>query len=89
MERYFLHAIGLRDIHRVHTMYMGFFVKKRLVPSNSKFKTWQYGVGFVVSTAVLHGIGLLLGGRLHQQGLWLRATGALVAASGACMMAAT
>ncbi len=49
---------------------------------------WQYGFGFVVSTAVLHGVGLLLGRSLHQQGLWLRAAGALVAGSGVWMMIA-
>jgi len=27
---------------------------------------WQYGFGFVVSTIVLHGLGLLLGGRLNN-----------------------
>ena len=50
---------------------------------------WQYGFGFILSTAVLHGLGLLLGGSLRNQGLGLRAAGVLVAASGACMMAAT
>lgn len=50
--------------------------------------SWQYGFGFVLATAALHGLGLLLGRRLHKQGLWLRATGALVAASGVWMMAA-
>ena len=49
--------------------------------------SWQYGLGFVLSTAVLHGLGLLLGRGRLQQGLWLRAAGALVAASGAWMMA--
>lgn len=48
---------------------------------------WQYGVGFVVSTAVLHGLGLQLGQGLHKQALWLRAAGVLVAASGAWMTA--
>ncbi len=28
---------------------------------------WQYGFGFVVSTTVLHGLGLLLGGRLQTR----------------------
>ena len=49
---------------------------------------WQFGVGFVVTTAVLHGLGVALGGRLHKQALGLRATGTLVAASGAFLMAA-
>lgn len=48
---------------------------------------WQYGFGFVVSTALLHGLGLQFGRGLHKQALWLRAAGALVAASGAWMMA--
>lgn len=49
---------------------------------------WQYGVGFVVSTIALHGVGLLLGRRLRRQQLWLRAAGWVVAASGASMMMA-
>lgn len=48
---------------------------------------WQYALGFVLSTAVLHGGGLLLGRGLQKQALWLRAVGALVAASGVWMMA--
>ncbi|TSA52380.1 MAG: urease accessory protein UreJ [Nitrosomonadaceae bacterium] len=49
---------------------------------------WQYGSGFVLSTAALHGFGLLLGRSLHRRGLWLRATGTLVAVSGTWMVAA-
>ena len=49
---------------------------------------WQYGLGFIISTAVLHGLGLALGKGLNQQNLLLRATGAVVAASGAWMMVA-
>ena len=49
---------------------------------------WQYGIGFLLSTAVLHGLGLLLGMVLRQRTLWLRAAGALVAAIGVWMMAA-
>jgi urease accessory protein len=48
---------------------------------------WQYGIGFVVSTAALHGLGLALGKGLNKQSLLLRATGAMVATSGAWMMA--
>ncbi len=49
---------------------------------------WQYGVGFMLATGVLHGTGLLLGSGLHQQrALWLRAVGALMIASGAWMVA--
>jgi urease accessory protein len=47
---------------------------------------WRYGFGFVMSTAALHGIGLLLGSGLNKRPLWLRGTGALVAASGALLM---
>lgn len=50
---------------------------------------WQFGVGFVLTTAALHGLGLALGGRLHNQALGLRVAGALVAASGAFLMAAS
>lgn len=49
---------------------------------------WQYAAGFVLSTVALHGAGLLLGRRLHEHGLALRATGALIAAGGAWLMAA-
>lgn len=48
---------------------------------------WQYGLGFVASTALLHALGVAAGGSLRQQGLWLRAAGAAVAASGAWMIA--
>ncbi|MGV8892199.1 MAG: HupE/UreJ family protein [Burkholderiaceae bacterium] len=47
---------------------------------------WQYAIGFIASTAALHGLGLVLGKGLNQQSLWLRATGAIVAASGAWML---
>lgn len=47
---------------------------------------WQYGIGFVLATAALHGLGLALGKSLDKQNLVLRATGAMVAASGAWMM---
>lgn len=46
----------------------------------------QYGIGFVLSTAVLHGIGLLFGQGLRKQAVWLRAAGALIAAGGVWMM---
>ena len=49
---------------------------------------WIYGIGFVLSTAALHGMGLLLGQGLHKQAIGLRALGAIIAASGAWMMMA-
>jgi urease accessory protein len=49
---------------------------------------WQYGLGFLLATAVLHGLGLLLGNALRERTLWVRGAGALVAASGVWMMAA-
>ena len=49
---------------------------------------WQYGIGFMLATAVLHGIGLLLGsGMHHQRALWFRAIGALLITSGTWMVA--
>jgi urease accessory protein len=48
---------------------------------------WVYGIGFVLSTAALHGLGLLLGQGLHKQAMWLRAVGILIVASGAWMVA--
>jgi urease accessory protein len=48
---------------------------------------WLYGIGFVLSTAALHGTGLLLGQRLHKQAAGLRAVGILIIASGAWMVA--
>jgi urease accessory protein len=50
---------------------------------------WQYAAGFILSTAVLHGAGLLVGGAMHKHRVWLRAVGVPVAACGAWMMAAT
>lgn len=49
---------------------------------------WQYGIGFIVSTAALHGVGLVLGKGMDKKGWLLRAAGAMVAASGAWMMTA-
>ena len=49
---------------------------------------WEYGIGFVLSTAALHGLGLALGKSFDKQSLWLRAAGVMVAASGAWMMVA-
>ncbi len=49
---------------------------------------WLYGIGFLLSTAGLHGLGLLLGQRLHKDMVWLRAIGVLIVASGAWMVAA-
>ena len=48
---------------------------------------WVYGIGFMLSTAALHGLGLLLGQGLHKQVMWLRAVGILIVASGAWMVA--
>ena len=48
---------------------------------------WQYAMGFVVATAALHGVGFVLGKGLDKQGWLMRAAGAVVAASGAWMMA--
>lgn len=49
---------------------------------------WQYGAGFLLSTAALHGAGLLLGKRIGAHTLWLRATGAVIGLCGAWMLAA-
>ena len=49
---------------------------------------WIYGIGFVLSTAALHGMGLLLGHGLHKRISSLRSVGAIIAASGAWMMMA-
>lgn len=48
---------------------------------------WLYGVGFVASTAMLHVLGVACAGSLRARGLWLRAAGAAVAATGAWMIA--
>lgn len=47
---------------------------------------WQYGIGFILSTAALHGLGLAIGKGISERGLLLRAAGAAVAASGAWFM---
>lgn len=47
-----------------------------------------YAAGFVAATAVLHGLGLLLGRTLDARKLWLRATGASVTAAGLWMLSA-
>ena len=47
---------------------------------------WQYGIGFVLATAALLGLGLALGRGMHERALWLRAAGTVVAASGAWLM---
>ncbi len=49
---------------------------------------WQYGAGFLLATAALHGAGLLLGKGIGRHGLWLRASGVLVGLSGAWLLAA-
>lgn len=46
---------------------------------------WGYGVGFLLATAGLHGLGLGLG-RLLQQPRWQRAGGAAVALAGAWLL---
>ena len=43
---------------------------------------WPYGFGFVLATALLHGVGILAGLSLRNRAAWLRAAGALVAISG-------
>jgi len=50
--------------------------------------TWQYGIGFILSTAGLHGLGLAIGKGFDKQSLWLRGAGALVALSSAWFIAA-
>ena len=42
---------------------------------------WSYGFGFVLATALLHGVGILAGLSLRNRAAWLRAAGALVAIS--------
>jgi urease accessory protein len=44
---------------------------------------WQYGFGLVVSSALLHGLGLFAGLRCRAAGSWGRATGTLIALGGA------
>ena len=44
---------------------------------------WQYGFGFVVSSAALHGLGLYAGLRRLPQGTWARTAGTLIALGGA------
>ena len=51
-------------------------------------QAWQYGAGFLLATAGLHGAGLLLGKAIGRHALWLRASGVLVGLSGAWMLAA-
>jgi urease accessory protein len=43
---------------------------------------WSYGFGFVLATALLHGVGILAGLSLRNRAAWLQAAGALVAISG-------
>lgn len=47
---------------------------------------WQYGLGFVLSTAALHGAGLMLGKGADQRAVLLRAAGAALGLGGAWMM---
>ena len=47
-----------------------------------------YAAGFLLSTALLHGLGLALGMGLQRRALFVRASGAALALSGAWMMAA-
>ena len=47
---------------------------------------WVYGIGFMLSTAALHGLGLLLGSGLREKAAGLRAIGILIIASGGWMM---
>jgi urease accessory protein len=48
---------------------------------------WQYGVGFVIATALLHVLGLGVGAGMKNHGWSVRLAGAAVAACGAWMMA--
>ncbi len=47
---------------------------------------WQYGLGFVLATVGLHGIGLLLGKGMARQGWMVRGAGVAIAGSGAWLM---
>lgn len=44
---------------------------------------WQYGFGFAVASAALHGVGLYAGQRRLLPGTWARTAGTLVALGGA------
>jgi urease accessory protein len=48
---------------------------------------WQYGIGFIVTTAALHGLGLWLARCVDRR--WLRVTGAIAAIGGVWMVAAS
>jgi urease accessory protein len=48
---------------------------------------WLYGAGFLIATALLHGLGLGVGAGLKKQGWTVRIAGAAVAACGAWMVA--
>lgn len=50
---------------------------------------WLYGAGFVLSTALLHGIGLVIGAALRRQAWALPAAGSAIAACGGWLMLAT
>ncbi len=49
---------------------------------------WLYGAGFIIATAVLHAVGLLLAKCVDKKGLIVRLAGVAVAATGAWMMSA-
>ncbi|HAT30626.1 MAG TPA: urease accessory protein UreJ [Janthinobacterium sp.] len=46
---------------------------------------WQYGLGFVASSAALHALGVRLGDATRQHGQWLRAAGAAITLCGVWM----
>lgn len=50
---------------------------------------WPYGLGFVLTTVLLHGIGLFFGIRLRHQARWLRGAGVVVAMCGVWMVGST
>jgi urease accessory protein len=47
---------------------------------------WQYGLGLIAATSVLHALGLGCGTALCKQRQWLRVLGFLVAAAGSSMI---
>ena len=56
-------------------------------PANSEF--WLYGLGFVASTALLHGLGYVVGSQLNARAqMWLRIGGGVIASAGLWMLAA-
>lgn len=54
----------------------------------AQISPWLYAAGFALSTAALHGLGLLAGLQLRRRQWALPATGTAIAASGGWMLAA-